>query len=55
LSAKRLYAVSVSAGEPASLHDFERDGSLRVMVMRPGGYTVGQFAASAPRSWRPAW
>jgi di/tricarboxylate transporter len=32
--AKRLYAVSVSAGEPASLHDFERDGSLRIIAAR---------------------
>jgi di/tricarboxylate transporter len=34
MSAKRLYAVSVSAGEPASLHDFERDGSLRIIAAR---------------------
>jgi di/tricarboxylate transporter len=34
MSAQRLYAVSVSAGEPASLHDFERDGSLRVIAAR---------------------
>jgi di/tricarboxylate transporter len=33
-SAQRLYAVSVSAGEPASLYDFERDGSLRVIAAR---------------------
>lgn len=33
-SAQRLYAVSVSAGEPASLHDFERDGSLRIIAAR---------------------
>ena len=32
MSAQRLYAVSVSAGEPASLHDLERDGSLRVIA-----------------------
>src|SRR5262245_51560957 len=34
VSAQRLYAVSVSAGEPASLHDFERDGSLRIIAAR---------------------
>ena len=34
MSAERLYAVSVSAGEPASLHDFERDGSLRIIAAR---------------------
>ena len=34
MSAQRLYAVSVSAGEPASLHDFERDGSLRIIAAR---------------------
>jgi TRAP-type C4-dicarboxylate transport system permease large subunit len=34
MSAQRLYAVSVSAGEPASLYDFERDGSLRVIAAR---------------------
>jgi di/tricarboxylate transporter len=34
MSAHRLYAVSVSAGEPASLYDFERDGSLRVIAAR---------------------
>jgi di/tricarboxylate transporter len=34
LSALRLYAVSVSAGEPASLHDFERDGSLKIIAAR---------------------
>jgi len=34
MSAKRLYAVSVPAGESASLHDFERDGSLRVIAAR---------------------
>jgi hypothetical protein len=34
MSAQRLYAVSVSAGEPASLHDFERDGSLRIVAAR---------------------
>lgn len=34
MSAHRLYAVSVSAGEPASLHDFERDGSLRIIAAR---------------------
>jgi hypothetical protein len=33
-SAQRLYAVSVSAGEPVSLHDFERDGSLRIIAAR---------------------
>jgi hypothetical protein len=34
MSAQRLYAISVSAGEPASLYDFERDGSLRVIAAR---------------------
>jgi di/tricarboxylate transporter len=34
MSAQRLYAVSVSAGGPASLHDFERDGSLRIIAAR---------------------
>jgi di/tricarboxylate transporter len=34
VSAQRLYAVSVSAGEPASLHDFERDGSLKIIAAR---------------------
>jgi hypothetical protein len=34
MSAERLYAVSVAAGEPASLHDFERDGSLRIIAAR---------------------
>jgi len=34
MSAERLYAVSISAGEPASLHDFERDGSLRIIAAR---------------------
>ena len=34
MSAQRLYAVSVSPGEPASLHDFERDGSLRIIAAR---------------------
>jgi di/tricarboxylate transporter len=34
MSAQRLYAVSVSAGEPASLHDFERDGSMRIIAAR---------------------
>lgn len=34
MSAQRLYAVSVSAGEPVSLHDFERDGSLRIIAAR---------------------
>jgi len=34
IAAKRLYAISVSAGEPASLYDFERDGSLRVIAAR---------------------
>jgi hypothetical protein len=34
MSAQRLYAVSVSAGEPASLHDFERDGPLRIIAAR---------------------
>jgi hypothetical protein len=34
MSAQRLYAVSVTGGEPASLHDFERDGSLRVIAAR---------------------
>lgn len=34
MSAQRLYAVSVSAGEPASLHDFERDGSLKIIAAR---------------------
>jgi di/tricarboxylate transporter len=34
MSARRLYAVSVSAGEPALLHDFERDGSLRIIAAR---------------------
>jgi di/tricarboxylate transporter len=33
-SAQRLYAISVSAGEPASLYDLERDGSLRVIAAR---------------------
>jgi hypothetical protein len=36
MSAQRLYAISVSAGEPASLYDFERDGSLRVIAARSG-------------------
>jgi di/tricarboxylate transporter len=34
MSAQRLYAVSVSAGGPTSLHDFERDGSLRIIAAR---------------------
>jgi di/tricarboxylate transporter len=34
MSAQRLYAVSVSAGEPVALHDFERDGSLRIIAAR---------------------
>lgn len=34
MSAERLYAVSISAGEPVSLHDFERDGSLRIIAAR---------------------
>src|SRR5262249_55267483 len=34
MSAQRLYAVSVSAGEPASLHDLERDRALRVFAAR---------------------
>jgi hypothetical protein len=34
MSAERLYAVSVSAGEPVSLHDFERDGSPRIIAAR---------------------
>jgi di/tricarboxylate transporter len=34
LTAQRLYAVSVGAGEPASLHDFERDGSLKIIAAR---------------------
>jgi hypothetical protein len=34
MSPQRLYAVSVSAGEPASLHDFERDGSRRIIAAR---------------------
>lgn len=36
LSAHRLYSVSVSAGEGATLHDFERDGSLRIIAARSG-------------------
>ncbi|RKQ92129.1 citrate transporter [Solirubrobacter pauli] len=34
LSAHKLFAVSVSAGEGATLHDFERDGSLRIIAAR---------------------
>jgi hypothetical protein len=34
MSAQRLYAVSVSGSGPTSLHDFERDGSLRVIAAR---------------------
>ena len=34
MSAQRLYAVTVSAGGPTSLHDFERDGSLRIIAAR---------------------
>ena len=36
MSAQRRYAVSVSvsAGEPASLREFERDGSLRIIAAR---------------------
>jgi hypothetical protein len=34
MSAQRLYAVSVTAGEPASLHDFERDASLKIIAAR---------------------
>jgi monoamine oxidase len=34
MAAQRLYAVSVGPGEPASLHDFERDGSLRIIAAR---------------------
>jgi hypothetical protein len=34
VSAQRLDAVSVSAGEAASLHDFERDGTLRIIAAR---------------------
>ncbi|MBE2318795.1 SLC13 family permease [Solirubrobacter sp. CPCC 204708] len=33
-SAQRLYAVSVGAGEPVSLHELERDGSLRIIAAR---------------------
>ncbi|MGN6168301.1 MAG: SLC13 family permease [Solirubrobacteraceae bacterium] len=32
MSAQRLYAVSVSAAGPTSLHDFERDGSVRIIA-----------------------
>jgi Na+/H+ antiporter NhaD/arsenite permease-like protein len=34
MSAQRLYAISVGAGEPASMHDFERDGSMRIIAAR---------------------
>lgn len=34
MSAHRLYEVSVSAGEGATLHDFERDGSMRIIAAR---------------------
>jgi di/tricarboxylate transporter len=34
MSAQRLYAVSISPGGPASLHDFERDGSQRIIAAR---------------------
>jgi len=36
LAAQRLYAVSVGAGEPTSLHDLERDGSLLIIAARSG-------------------
>lgn len=36
LSSHRLYAVSVSAGEGATLHDFERDGAVRIIAARTG-------------------
>lgn len=34
MSAHRLFEVSVSAGEGATLHDFERDGSMRIIAAR---------------------
>jgi di/tricarboxylate transporter len=34
MAAHRLFAVSVGAGEPGNLHDFERDGSLRIIAAR---------------------
>jgi di/tricarboxylate transporter len=34
MSAHRLYAVSISAGEHGTLHDCERDGSLRIIAAR---------------------
>ena len=34
MSAHRLYAVSISVGEHGTLHDFERDGSLRIIAAR---------------------
>ena len=34
MSAHRLYAVSISVGEHGTLHDFERDGSLRINAAR---------------------
>ena len=63
MSAQRLYAVSVSAGGPTSLHDFERDGSLRIIAARsdhslhetelnPGEtcYVAGESEAAIARS-----
>jgi di/tricarboxylate transporter len=34
MSAHRLYAVSVAAGEHGTLHDFEQDGKLRIIAAR---------------------
>ena len=34
LSARKLFEVSISAGEGATLYDFERDGSVRVVAAR---------------------
>ena len=34
MAAHRLFAVSVGAGEPGTLHDFERDGTLRIIAAR---------------------
>jgi di/tricarboxylate transporter len=37
MAAHRLFAVSVGAGEYGTLHDLERDGSLRIIAARSAG------------------